>query len=197
MREYTISRKPDVLDWDQITALKIDCLLWSPEVPITAQAKLCYDDTAIYVQLSSSEPHIRAENSGKLGYPHEDSCLEFFIAPVHGDQRYINIEMNPNGCMYMGLGGPFGLIRLLPPDSALSPVIHRSAEHWDITYALPCSLIRQFFPEFQPESGGTIRANCYKCGDLTVQEHYLAWNPIPLPAPKFHCPEYFGMMRFE
>lgn len=197
MKEYTIQRRSAVLDWNKIPALKIDCLLWTPEIPISAEAKLCYDEEAIYVHLSAREPNIRAENTGVLDFPYEDSCLEFFISPVHDDPRYMNIEINPNGCMFLGLGGPSGFTRLLPIAPAITPNICRTDNGWNLTYALPCSLIRHFFPDFMPVSGGCIRANCYKCGDLTVQPHYLAWNPIPLPSPNFHCPEYFGRMQFE
>lgn len=197
MKEYTIQQKPAVLDWDHIPSLDIDTLLWSPEVPITAGAKLCYDQDAIYVHLFAREPNIRAENSGALGLPYEDSCLEFFFSPVQGDPRYINVEINPNGCIFLGLGGPDAYLRILPVDPTITPDVHRNEDGWNVTYAVPCSLIRHFFPDFHPVSGGKIRANCYKCGDLTVQPHYLSWNPISLPAANFHCPEYFGQMRFE
>ncbi|MBR5570284.1 MAG: hypothetical protein IKW10_05250 [Oscillospiraceae bacterium] len=39
-----------------------------------------------------------------------------------------------------------------------------------------------------------IRANCYKCGDLTPKPHYLSWNPVTSPNPDFHRPQDFGLM---
>ena len=42
-----------------------------------------------------------------------------------------------------------------------------------------------------------MRANCYKCGDCTVQPHYLAWNPPTSENPDFHRPQDFGALIFE
>ena len=39
-------------------------------------------------------------------------------------------------------------------------------------------------------------ANFYKCGDLTVNKHYLAWQPVGTERPDYHRPEYFGPMVF-
>lgn len=37
-----------------------------------------------------------------------------------------------------------------------------------------------------------LRGNFYKCGDATVQPHYLAWNPVTSETPAFHRPWEFG-----
>ena len=42
------------------------------------------------------------------------------------------------------------------------------------------------------ERGLRLRGNFYKCGDATVQPHYLAWNPVTSAVPAFHRPEDFG-----
>lgn len=196
MREYTIARVSGTPDFSAIEALPIDTLLWSPEVPITASAKICYDDTGIYVQLSAQEPHIRAEEKGPLGIPCEDSCLEFFFCPVSDDIRYFNIEFNPNGCMYLGYCNPGRrFVRLLPEDQPIQPAVRMVEGGWEVSYKIPLAFIRLFFPSFELKSGKTIRANCYKCGDLTVQEHYLSWNPVNVEEPNFHEPTHFGLMH--
>lgn len=198
MKTYTIIRKKENFSWEQVPVLAIDTLLWSPEVPISAQAQICCDDQAMYVRLQAVEPHIRAEEEGPLGKPCEDSCLEFFFCPILGDDRYFNFEFNPNLCMHLGMGPNLpDSVRLLPELSLFAPEVTRTTDGWVLEYSIPYSFIRQFFPAFSPASGSAIRANCYKCGDLTVQEHYLAWNPIDLPRPAFHCPQFFGIMYFE
>lgn len=198
MKTYTITRKKEDFSWEQVPVLAIDTLLWSPEVPISAQAQICYDDTALYVRLQAVEPHIRAEGTGPLDAPCEDSCLEFFFCPIPGDDRYFNIEFNPNLCMYLGMGYNFETsIRLVPDSCPFSPKADRTENGWVLEYNIPHRFVKQFFPEYAPFSGNSIRANCYKCGDLTVQEHYLSWNPIDLPKPAFHCPQFFGTMYFE
>ncbi len=198
MKTYTITRKAEDFSWENIPALSIDTLLWSPEVPISAKAQICYDDKAMYVRLQAVEPHIRAEITDILGEPCNDSCLEFFFCPISSDDRYFNIEFNPNLCMYLGMGYNIqSSIRLVPEKNPFHPAVTRTADGWVLEYNIPHSFVRQFFPEYAPVSGNSIRANCYKCGDLTVQEHYLAWNPIDLPSPRFHCPQFFGTMYFE
>lgn len=198
MRTHVVPRKPAELDWTQIPAVQIDHLLWSPEVDITAQAQICYDEDALYVRLSAKEAQIRAENTGLTDQPCEDSCLEFFFCPYPEDSRYFNIEFNPNCCLYLGMGrGVHDLVRLLPEtQNLLKPVSARTEDGWEITYQVPTSFVRQFFPEFAPAPGKTIRANFYKCGDLTVQKHYLAWNNMTCDTPAFHRPCDFGLLEF-
>ena len=198
MREYTIARTHGAPDFSVVDTLPIDTLLWSPEVPITAQAQICYDETALYVRLSAQEPNIRAEERGPLGVPCEDSCLEFFFSPIPGDSRYLNIEFNPNGCFYLGIGSCIqDLVRLLPDSgNPFQAEPRRIDGGWEIVYRVPTAFVRRFFPDYTPASGGTIRANFYKCGDLTPQEHYLSWNPMTCDTPAFHRPCDFGLLTF-
>lgn len=198
MKSYTITRKVEDFAWNNVSALSVDTLLWSPEVPISAKAQFCYDDSALYVRLQAVEPNIRAEITDILGEPCQDSCLEFFFSPIPGDNRYFNIEFNPNLCMYLGIGYDLqSNVRLMPEENPFHPVASRTEDGWILEYSIPHSFVRQFFPEYAPVPGNSIRANCYKCGDLTLQEHYLSWSPIDLPAPCFHCPQFFGVMHFE
>ena len=41
-----------------------------------------------------------------------------------------------------------------------------------------------------------MRANFYKCGDKTLQPHFLSWSPIHSEKPDFHRPEDFGIINF-
>ena len=66
-----------------------------------------------------------------------------------------------------------------------------------MTYKVPTALVQKYFPDYAPASGKKLPANFYKCGDLSVQRHYIAWNPIEIPEPAFHKPEWFGMTEFE
>lgn len=198
MREYLIHKKPDTLDWDRIPALFIDNHLWQDPVPIKAKGQFCYDHEALYVKLTAIEENIRAENNGELGMPCQDSCLEFFFSPVDGDNRYFNIELNPNGCLFLGFGSDrYNLVRLLPQECVINPEVERFVGGWSVSYAVPFRFIQRFFPGFEAVSGGIIHANCYKCGDLTVAPHYISWNPITRTVPDFHRPDYFGLMHFE
>lgn len=199
MRTHIISRKPEVLDWNKLPVLPIDNLCWTPEIDISAEAQICYDADALYVRLSAKEAAIRAEHTGPVGMPCEDSCLEFFFSPIPGDSRYLNIEFNPNACLYLGIGsGIHDLVRLLSDSgNPFQPEPRRIEGGWEIVYKVPTAFVRRFFPDYAPVSGGTIRANFYKCGDLTPQEHYLSWNPMTCDTPAFHRPCDFGLLTFE
>lgn len=197
MKEYTIVRCNGEPDWTKVPAVQMDYLHKTDPLPICAQGQLCYDDTALYVRLSAVEENIRAELTGPLDEICEDSCLEFFFSPDPEDLRYINIEFNPNAAMYLGTGtGIQNLLRLLPEEPCFQPQVTRFDGGWQIVYQVPYSFIRQIFPGFSPVPGGKIRANCYKCGDLTPHPHFLAWNPVTSETPAFHRPQDFGIMYF-
>lgn len=199
MNKYTIVRKPDVLDWSKIPEAKINTQLQNQIVDISAIAQVCYDDNALYIRLAAKEKNIRAEYTGPLDAPCEDSCLEFFFCPIYGDNRYFNIEYNPNCCIYLGLASNINdLVRLIPEFGfPFSPQSTRTSDGWEITYQIPFEFIRRFFPEFTPTSGTKMYGNFYKCGDLTVEEHYLCWNQITSNPISFHRPCDFGLLEFE
>ena len=130
--------------------------------------------------------------------PCEDSCLEFFFAPRWGDGRYFNFEFNPNGCMYLGFGsGRTDHVRLLPERPGFAPRPLRTADGWGIEYRIPFLFVKEFFAGFEAAEGTQFRGNFYKCGDLTARPHYLAWNPCTSPAPDFHRPGDFGILRLK
>ncbi len=196
MKHYTITRVDGRPDWRAIPALDIGEQLWRPPVDISAAAQLAWDDERLYVRLSAVEKHIRAEHTGPLGMPCEDSCLEFFFSPMPGDVRYFNVEYNPNACLYLGFGADRDGIRLMVDRALFNPRTARTDDGWLVEYAVPYSFVRVFMPGFKPAPGGTMRANCFKCGDLTPAEHYLAWNPCTSDTPDFHRPQDFGLMTF-
>ena len=199
MQTYTIVKKMDGLNWDNIPKASLMHKLHVEDVDIEAFGQLCYDDEYLYVKLSAKEANIRAEYTGLLDQPCEDSCLEFFFSPIDGDERYFNIEMNPNCCTYLGFGrNVHNLIRLIPEETNLfSPKAKRTFDGWEVSYQVPFTFIKQFFPDFAPASGKTMRANFYKCGDLTEQEHYFSWSPITGEVLSFHRPCDFGRVIFE
>ncbi len=191
MKEYVI--RP-FTRWEDMESLDICERMWTPDVDISARAQIGYTPDALLVRLTAREALIRAEETGPLGHPWEDSCLEFFFSPVAGDPRYINIEFNPNACCCLGLGDGKERMRLLPERNWLEPDVFTTPEGWGITYRVPFDLIKMLFPSFQAAPGTVIRANCYKCGDKTEQAHFLSWNRVTSETPNFHRPQDFGKM---
>lgn len=199
MKEYTIIKKSEDFSWDKVPRLTICEPLEPVEVTIQAWAQICYDEEALYVRLSSDEKNIRAELTGPLDEVCSDSCLEFFFSPIEGDKRYFNVESNLNGAIYLGIGSnAHNLVRLIPEEPSIKPCAKKTEEGWELSYSIPYEFIRRFFPEFKVFSGKKIRANCFKCADMTEPPHYLTWNPHPLlEYASFHNPDAFGLMKFE
>ena len=198
MKEYTITRCNGMPDWNTVPAAQINELYNTAPTDITAQAQVCYDEEALYVHLSTKEKEIRAEYFGPLDEVSDDSCLEFFFAPMAGDRRYMNIEFNFNGAMYLGFGsGPSDLIRLVPERKVIDPIVNKTEDGWEITYTVPYSYIRQFFPDFKPRSGYTTRANFYKCTGAGEGRHFLCWSLVVKQTWSFHNFDRFGTVHFE
>ena len=197
MQQYVITKITGAPDWSTIPSLPISNRLWTPECAVSAEAQLCWSEKGIYVKMSAMENDIRAEHREPLALVCEDSCLEFFFSPIYGDQRYINIEFNPNCCVFFGMGyGRHDRLRMVPRTDPFGAKADRTKDGWNVTYYIPFELIRELFPNFAPDTGKIMMANFYKCGDLTVQPHYFSWNNIPLKDPDFHCSQYFGQLIF-
>ncbi len=199
MRFYSIHKVGATPDWTTLPSLTIDHPYLDTPDTITAGAQIGYDNDALLVHLWTTETEVRAVENGPLGMPCEDSCLEFFFGPMENDIRYFNLEFNSNGCMYLGFGSCIDdLIRLVPDEAEqiFAPQITKREDGWEIIYHIPYSFIRRFFPDFVVYEGKTIRANCYKCADLTTPAHYLSWNPIEGDPFTFHRPTCFGTMSF-
>lgn len=200
MNQYTVTYCKDQPDWNKIPVLEMTNAYRQTPAEVRAFAQLAYTDEALLVHLRGEVPEIIADETGPVGMPCRDSCLEFFFCPVPGDARYINIEFNFNGCMYMGMGSCIqDLIRLLPnqADNPLDPDIRKTQTGWEIYYSIPYAFIRRLFPAFTAEPGMTIRANCYACADNAKPRQLKSWNLVQADPFTFHHSQSFGFMIFS
>ena len=201
MKSYVIKKVNGAPDWSAIPYLDIDTPYLDTPSDISARAQICYNDDELLVHLSTVEKNIRAEVTSPYGMPCKDSCLEFFFCPAENDTRYFNVEYNMNGCIFLGFGSNVNnLVRLFPADDSetvFTPHIARTADGWEIFYRVPYAFIRRFFPEFKAYAGKQMRANCYKCADLSEPPHYLSWNKVDTDPFTFHNPRCYGNMIFE
>ena len=183
-------------NWENIPELEVSEILWLPDCGIRAFGRFCYDDSFLRVRLRAVEENIRAELTAPLSRVCEDSCLEFFFMP-EGETRYFHFEINPKGCLYIGFGHGREDSTILYPKNIrqlFEIQTEKTPDGWAVAYAIPLSFLRLFWPDFS--FSGTLRANVYKCGEQTVREHYLSWNPVRSETPDFHRPEDFGVMIF-
>ena len=197
MNPYIITPINGQPDWKNVPVLEVTNHQWLPKTDIRMQAQICYDSTALYIHLQAAEKHIRAELNAPLSEVCNDSCMEFFFRPVEGDLRYLTVEINPNGCTYLGYGINLPeLMRLAPENEEIlmDKKINTTADGWEAFFKYPVSYIRVFYPGYELTPGKKIYGNCYKCGDKTVTPHFITWSKIDSPEPCFHKPEDFGLM---
>ena len=197
MNHYTIAPVSGAINWNDIAWTYVENQMWGTDTDITMGAQICYSDAGFHVHLKAKEANIRAEEPIPYGMACQDSCMEFFFSPEEGDIRYFNIELAASGCTYIGLcRNRYDAARLSLESGGILQdlVINRTEDGWEAFYTFPMKFIHLFFPDCKLYPGKKLRANLYKCGDLTVQEHYIAWNPMNPDKPDYHLPEFFGEM---
>ena len=185
--------------------LAIDQVNWPeafPEKP-EVSVNVSNDHEYLYLHYHVLGEQLRAITTEDQGPVWEDSCVEFFCQ-VPGDRHYMNFECNCIGAMV----GSRRLsrtedVRPLPPEE-MAQIERRCAYpreiieekdglfRWEVQLRIPLSLI---FRDRAPRFPQPLRVNFYKCADKTKKPHFLSWQPIPLPAPNFHCPEFFGEIQ--
>ena len=198
MNRYLIPGRPGgCTDWAGIPEARIENALVVCSLPVQASAQLCWSEDAIHVRMTAQEEKILARFTGDHDPVCRDSCLEFFLSPDAEDDRYFNFEFNPNGAFYAGFGKP-DVMRYRLQEDYLPEVLQVSpfefSGGWGVEFTVPISFVQIFVPDFELAAGKTLRGNFYKCGDETVQPHFIAWNPVEHPTPCFHLPQYFGTL---
>ena len=174
------------------------------------QAKLTYDQTAIYVIFRVADQYVRALAQNYQDEVFHDSCVEFFLTPGENTaQGYFNFEVNCGGtALFHHQTGrrendvavskdDFDQVQLahtLP--KIVNPEIEESLI-WVVEYRLPFDILRRYAPVVQPAPGVIWRTNFYKCADGSSHPHWLNWAPVNLPKPDFHRPEFFGQLVFK
>ena len=194
--QYTILRMQENEGSNAVPEIRMNAVLWTPDWGIRAGGRILHDGKNLYVQLWAREKKIRAEYTEPMSPVHEDSCLEFFFMP-DGETRYMNFEINPNGCLHLGFGKERkDRQNILPEDPAKRFGIQtkRTPEGWETAFRIPGDFLQMYYTGF--DFTGVLKANVYKCGDKTEHPHYLAWHPVSTPEPDFHRPEFFGKMVF-
>lgn len=195
--EYVIKRM-NAPDWNAVPEVRLVHQPWLEPCGISAKAQVCHDGEKIYVRMTAKEEAIRATLSGPLEQVCSDSCLEFFFAPLPGDERYFNFEWNMLGALYLGFGGKRDTrVRQIVKDAKalFDAKPFRTQDGWGIEYAIPAAFVRMYMPEFA--LCGEAACNFYKCGDLTEKPHYLAWANLTSERPDYHRRQDFGTLIFE
>lgn len=197
---------PALFDREGIAAQAIDTVNWS-EYPYCPNVSFCIAHTGSHILLHFQvcEESVRSVAGQDNGRVWEDACVEFFSSPAD-DGTYYNMECNCTARLLVGGGG-------MRPDrrhatQEILDGVKRWASlggedfeerigpcSWEVALAIPCTTY--FLHDVPSLDGRDMRANFYKCGDKLKTPHFLSWNPIELPQPAFHAPQFFGMLHFE
>jgi len=177
----------------------VNCVNWPdafPYAPICA-GRIARTEDSLVVDFRVSGMDLRARNLEDNGSQWEDSCVEFFVEDPSG-KCYYNFEINPLG-MVLAASGASRENRVKRPAEEMEEIIRLpypavpeegegGIHSWRVTLIIPFHLIG-VDEEALPAS---LKANFYKCGDLTPHPHFLSWSPVGTPNPDFHRPEFFG-----
>ena len=139
------------------------------------------ENEGIHAVLWSFEDNIRRECKKRDDPVYTDSCLEFFIAPVEGDKRYMNFEVNPDGVYLCEIGEKRGERRFIK----------------ELTDILSCKFISALYGIGFKVSECKMKGNFYKCADLSSTPHYGAHFPVSTAELGFHNPDCFGDIIFR
>ncbi len=193
----------EIPDFEKLIFFPLSCHLWSEKYPffVNAEASVCgVRDKGIFVSFIADEPSPRAVFTNVGDPVYNDSCMEFFFQPFSDDERYINFEINPNGAYLSAVGCDRYDRTFLHKISVCEPEVNAQVYDWGwrAQLLIPEQLISDVFDrDFLVYDTEFIRANCYKCGDLTPQPHYASLFSVDTPEPDFHRPEFFGKLYFN
>lgn len=198
----------DTQDLDSVMELEaarfdVDTVNW-PEVCSYAplcSGRIARTEGSLVVDFRVSGLDLRAENKKDNGSQWEDSCVEFFVQDPDGSVYY-NFEINALGKV-LACSGAGRANRVHRPAEEMEAIarfatvkkldsVKEGLQNWRVCIIIPFELIG-IDPSNLPSS---IRANFYKCGDKTAHPHFVSWNPIDIPNPDFHRPDFFGELRF-
>jgi len=205
----SLDAKWDKAPWTNIKPMLIKEYMGDKPMHIPrTEAKIAYDDSALYVIFRVEDRYVRSVMTTNQTFVCTDSCVEFFFSPTPAlTNDYFNLELNCGGTMYFAYHGTNGEIKMTQSDMDAVKIAHsmpsvvepeiKNPVTWTIEYRLPLDVLRKYSPIVQPAPGVKWRANFYKCADLTSQPHWLTWAPVDFPRPCFHLPAFFGTLEFK
>ena len=184
----------------------IDQVNWQDQFPkeLPVTVHVAHDNEKLYLLYSVMGEQLRAVNIEDFNPVWQDSCVEFFMQR-DGEADYRNFECNVLGSLLSRKHesrdkGEVQSKEIMSSITRFSTIQHRyengnEVSDWTMFLGIPKKALG--FDDDEKLSGQKIRANFYKCGDETPEPHYLSWNPIELPSPNFHVPQFFGLLEFE
>lgn len=184
---------------------QIDRLNWPEAYPISLPTTVtaAHDGMKLYLCFRVEGEQLRVMHTCDFDPVWQDSCVEFFMQR-EGEDTYRNFECNALGALLAAHRESRESFRRLTEEVKTvfrySSIQHRyegdrQLSDWQLYLEIPKAAMG--FTAEESLSGQKIRANFYKCGDETATPHYQSWNPIELPNPDFHAPQFFGLLELD
>lgn len=195
----------DILD--SAVKYNIGSVNWKEEYPYAPKVSfsLAHDREALYIKYYVDEECTLARVLNDGGEVWTDSCVEFFIC--FDNTGYYNFEFNCIGTALLS----FRKEKPSPTDASkqildgierFSSIPKKTFEEndapvnkWELMVKIPKESF--FKHNIKSLNGIKAKANFYKCGDNLSKVHFLSWNPIDMPTPNFHVPQFFAEIDFE
>lgn len=175
----------------------IDSVNWPDAFPYMPDCNvtLAHDGHNIAMLFHVRGLDLRAMETEDNGRMWEDSCVEFFVQDPSGE-KYYNFELTCAGRLLASEGatrherprrGAEVLSRVRRYSTVEGAPFQKDGGiySWTAGMLIPMDL-------FGADGVKKLRGNFYKCGDKTAHMHFVSWNPIDLPKPDFHRPDFFG-----
>ena len=175
----------------------IDSVNWPEAFPYMPDCNvtLAHDGHNIAMLFHVRGLDLRAMETEDNGRMWEDSCVEFFVQDPSGE-KYYNFELTCAGRLLASEGatrherprrGAEVLSRVRRYSTVEGAPFQKDGGiySWTAGMLIPMDL-------FGADGVKKLRGNFYKCGDKTAHMHFVSWNPIDLPKPDFHRPDFFG-----
>lgn len=202
MRNYTIT--PDVGTETFLKAphAQIDCYTWDTTgYRPQAYAQLLYGADHFLLRFEATEKELRTQERGISATVYKDSAVELFLMPApHVDGRYVNLEFNSVGAMYIGVGTCREDNILLKDEDLFQFRVRTEIRHipqgyhWTLQAYIPFSFLARYTGFTTAAAGYEMRGNFYKIAEGASTPYFGSWSPITYKTPDFHRPEFFGSL---
>lgn len=191
---------------EQCNLVSLEQINWN-QFPYKPDVKfrIAHTGNTLLLKYYVREKSIQAKVSTINGDVYKDSCVEFFISPF-ADGNYYNFEFNCIGVPHVGYGDgrhnrqllSVEVLKKIKTYSTLGtePFIEKQGDFsWELFVQIPLSCFVN--NSISQLNGIEAKGNFYKCGDDLSEPHFVTWNPVKTENPDYHCPEFFGEIRFE
>ncbi|MCY4215382.1 MAG: carbohydrate-binding family 9-like protein [Flavobacteriaceae bacterium] len=194
IQPYTMTSNIDIVNWPEFS--------YRPKVTF----HIAHTDDSILLVYHVTEKHVLANKTKTNARTHQDSCVEFFVA-IENDPNYYNFEFNSIGTVHLAYGSDLNTREFISPHLIQQHIrVHSSLgknsldiQKENTSWTLSIEMDQRIFVHHPDLKFQDLKArgNFYKCGDFTIEPHFLSWNQVPTKSPSFHQPNYFGTLVFE